>query len=102
MSRLILVKFQLHYITWLLDQNGIFYLQEQQTSSEDNKYVKIQRKPSVLLHSNNSERPRSCDFKTTTKVDTIENPVDSGKTFFDISVNTGQICMGFEADTPEK
>ena len=22
--------------------------------------------------------------------------------FFDISVNTGQICMGFEADTPKK
>ena len=35
-------------------------------------------------------------------VDTIENPVDSGKTFFDISVKTGQIYMGFEADTPEK
>ena len=30
-------------------------------------------------------------------VDTIEKPVDSGKTFFDISVNTGQICKGFEA-----
>ena len=30
--------------------------------------------------------------------DTIGNPVDSGKTFFNISVNTGQICMGFEAD----
>ena len=32
----------------------------------------------------------------------LKNPVNSGKTFFDISVNTGQICMGFEADTPEK
>ena len=27
---------------------------------------------------------------------------DSGKTLFDISVNTGQICMKFEADTPQK
>ena len=34
--------------------------------------------------------------------DTIENPFDSGKTYFDISVNTDQIGMGFEADTPEK
>ena len=29
----------------------------------------------------------------------LKNPVYSGKTFFDISVNTGQIGMGFEADT---
>ena len=28
-------------------------------------------------------------------------PIDSGNTFFDSSVNIGQICMGFEADTPE-
>ena len=27
---------------------------------------------------------------------------DSDKTLFDISVNTGQICMNFEADTPQK
>ena len=31
--------------------------------------------------------------------DTIEKYVNSGKTLFDISINTGQICMGFEADT---
>ena len=44
----------------------------------------------------------SPDFKTTTMADHIEKkPVDSGKTFFETSVNTGQICMGFEADTPE-
>ena len=29
----------------------------------------------------------------------LKNPVNSDKTFFDISVNTGQIGMGFEADT---
>ena len=40
----------------------------------------------------------SHDFKTT-MTDTIEKNIDSGKTFFDISVCTGQICMGFEADT---
>ena len=34
--------------------------------------------------------------------DTIEKPIDLGKTLFDNSVNTGQICMGFEADTSEK
>ena len=28
--------------------------------------------------------------------------VDSGKTFFDISVNTDQIGRKFEADNPEK
>ena len=44
----------------------------------------------------------SRDFKTITTSYTIEKPVDSGETFVDISVNTGQICMGFEADTPEK
>ena len=43
----------------------------------------------------------SRDFKTTV-TDTILKPLDSGKTFFDISVNASQICMGFEADTPEK
>ena len=32
----------------------------------------------------------------------LKKNVDSGKTFFDISVNTGQICMGFEAEIPEK
>ena len=29
----------------------------------------------------------------------LKNPVDSGTTFIDISVNTGQIGMWFEADT---
>ena len=32
----------------------------------------------------------------------MSKPLESGKTFFDISVNTDQIGMGFEADTPEK
>ena len=32
-------------------------------------------------------------FKTTTMADNIENPIDSGKIFFDISVKTDQICM---------
>ena len=41
-------------------------------------------------------------FKTTTIADTIKNLVDSGNTFFDISVNTDQICVMFEADTPGK
>ena len=46
---------------------------------------------------------KSLNFLTTTKANTIKkNPANSGKTFFDISVNTGQICMGFKADTPEK
>ena len=34
--------------------------------------------------------------------DTCQNPIDSGKTFFDIFVNTDHIVMGFEADTPGK
>ena len=34
--------------------------------------------------------------------DTSEYTVDSGKISFDISGITGQICMRFEADTPEK
>ena len=32
----------------------------------------------------------------------LKKPVDSGKTFFDIYISTGQIGMGFEADTIEK
>ena len=28
--------------------------------------------------------------------DTCQNPVDSGKTFFDISINTDQIGMGLK------
>ena len=32
----------------------------------------------------------------------LEILCDSGKTLFDISVNTGQICIIFEADTPQK
>ena len=35
-------------------------------------------------------------------VDTCQNLFNSRKTFFDISINTCLICMGFEADTPEK
>ena len=35
--------------------------------------------------------------------DTIEKKhVDSAKASFDISINTGQICMEFKADTMEK
>ena len=37
-----------------------------------------------------------------TTADTIEKIINSGKSFVDISINTGQICMGFEADTLEK
>ena len=32
----------------------------------------------------------------------MEIMCDSGKTLFDISVNTDHICMKFEADTPQK
>ena len=42
------------------------------------------------------------DFKAITMADAIEKPVDSGNTFFVISINAGPICMGFEADTLEK
>ena len=31
----------------------------------------------------------------------LKNPVDSGKTIFYTSVNTGQICKGLESNTPE-
>ena len=52
--------------------------------------------------SRQSHGGESCEFKTTTMADTIKNNVDSGKTFFAISVKTGQICVGSEEDTPEK
>ena len=35
----------------------------------------------------------SHEFKTTIKTDTFEKTIDLGSTFFEISVNTGQICM---------
>ena len=41
-----------------------------------------------------------CSFTTAENHVTSKNPVDSGKTFIDISVNTGQVGMGFVADTP--
>ena len=53
-------------------------------------------------HSVTNHGGESRNLKTTTMAETIEKTVDSGKTLFDISVDTGQICMGFEADTPEK
>ena len=44
----------------------------------------------------------SRDFNDGVHVLFLEILCDSGKTLFDISVNTGQICMKFEADTPQK
>ena len=41
-------------------------------------------------------------FRGLKMADTCQNPVNSGKTFCDISVNTDQIGMGFEADTSKK
>ena len=52
----------------------------------------------VSIHGRESSR----EIKATTMADTIEKPVDSDKTFFDISVDNGQICKGLETDTPEK
>ena len=44
----------------------------------------------------------SRDFKTARIADTIEKSIDSGKTFFDISINSDQICTGFKVDAPGK
>ena len=44
----------------------------------------------------------SRDFNDRVHVLFLEILCDSGKTLFDIAVNTGQICMKFEADTPQK
>ena len=44
----------------------------------------------------------SRDFNDRVHVLFLEILCDSGKTLFDISINTGQICMKFEADTPQK
>ena len=45
---------------------------------------------------------KSRDFNDRVHVLFLEILCDSGKTLFDISVNTGQICMRFEANTPQK
>ena len=60
------------------------------------KYVVWQPVKTQIKHDEESR-----DFKTITMADTIEKTLHSGKTFFDISVTTGQICRGVEADTPE-
>ena len=44
----------------------------------------------------------SRDFNDRVHVLFLEILCDSVKTLFDISVNTGQICIEFEADTPQK
>ena len=50
-----------------------------------------------------SEHSReSCDFRILKTGRFLSKSHDSGKTFFDISVSTNQIGMGFEADTAEK
>ena len=43
----------------------------------------------------------SRDFRGLKNGGFLSKPLDSGKTFFDSSVNTDQIGMGFEADTLE-
>ena len=43
----------------------------------------------------------SRDFNDRVHVLFLEILCDSGKTLFDISGNTGQICMRFEADIPQ-
>ena len=45
---------------------------------------------------------KSRDFRILKYGGFFSKPLDSGKTYFDISVNTDQIALGFEADTPEK
>ena len=45
---------------------------------------------------------QSLDLKILKNGGFLSKPLDSGKTFFDISVSTDQIGMGFEADSPEK
>ena len=42
----------------------------------------------------------SCNFRLLKNGGLLSKPLHSGKTFFDISVNTDQFGMGFEADTP--
>ena len=56
----------------------------------------IPSKESSLCH-----REESRDFRGLKNGGFLSTPLPhSGKTFFDISVNTDQIGMGFEADTP--
>ena len=51
----------------------------------------------ALLHGGVSR-----DFRGLINGGFLSNPIDSGKTLFDISFNTDQIGMGFEADTTGK
>ena len=44
----------------------------------------------------------SFDFRILKNGGFLSKPFVSGKTLFDISVNTDQICMGFGAETPGK
>ena len=51
----------------------------------------------MVLHCHGGE---SRDFRVLKMADTIEKKPSIQILFFDISVNTDQIGMGFEADTP--
>ena len=60
-----------------------------------NHYVRVPCIP-------NWQGGESPDFRGLKNGRFLSKPVDSGKLFFDISVDTDQIGMGFEADTPGK
>ena len=66
--------------------------------------VSIARSCHNLIPQTNPPRPRgeSRDFRILKNGGFLSKLLDSGKTFFDISVNTDQIGVAFEADTPEK
>ena len=53
----------------------------------------------VMSNSNQAEYHVTLEIKNDGY---LSKPLDLGKTFFDSSVNIGQIFMKFEVDTPEK
>ena len=66
--------------------------QDVKPQNKQTKHSKSRRRTYVISH----------DFNDRVHVLFLEILCDSGKTLFDISDNTGQICMKFEADTPQK
>ena len=55
-----------------------------------------------MIYCTHSHGGQSCDFRGTKILDTCQKSLDSGKTFIDAAVNTGQICIGFKTDATEQ
>ena len=79
------------------NQQNVFALSEDSDHPWHLFIQLVTKDPSVLYHGGESG-----DFRGLKNGGFLSNPLDSVKTLFDISINTHQIGMGFEADPGKK